>query len=252
VIEAEANLREYEFKKAADGIMSLADYGNTYFQGHEPWKLIKSDLDAAGSAVRSSLQVAKALIILMQPFMPGVMEKAWGQLGLDGTATAARYSEATVPLEPGHTMGRPKILFKRMEEETVAELEAIFQRRISEAGSREGKRKEEKMETIPYKDFMAIDLRVGEIAAAEGIKGSEKLLKLSVDIGEGKRQIVAGIAKGYSPADLVGTQVIVVANLEPAKLFGVESQGMLLAADVDGKALLLHPEKRVEPGTRVR
>jgi methionyl-tRNA synthetase len=103
---------------------------------------------------------------------------------------------------------------------------------------------------ITFEEFQKFDIRIGKILSAENIKGSDKLLKLEVDIGE-KRQIVAGIAKSHEPSELVGRQVVVLANMKPAKLFGVESRGMILAADGEGAVLLL-PEKEVKEGTWVR
>ena len=131
-------------------------------------------------------------------------------------------------------------------------MEAILDRRIKIAIAKEKNKLEagkEKAE-ITFEEFQKLDIRIGKILSAENIKGSDKLLKLEVDIGE-KRQIVAGIAKSHKPAELVGRQVVVVANMKPAKLFGVESRGMVLAADVEGAVLLL-PEKEVKEGTKVR
>jgi methionine--tRNA ligase beta chain len=105
---------------------------------------------------------------------------------------------------------------------------------------------------ISFEDFQKIDLRVAKIIKAEKIEGSEKLLKLEVNLGKEIRQIVAGIAKFYQPEDLVGKEIVVVANLEPKKLMGLESQGMLLAADDNGKPIILIPEKEVAPGTKIR
>jgi methionyl-tRNA synthetase len=250
--EVELGLEGYEFKKAIDSVMTLADYGNSYFQSHEPWKLVKADKELAGSVLRSCLQIAKALVILMDPVMPSKMEDAWRQLGLEGTVGAQRFEEAAVPLSVGRKLGKPEILFGKMEDATIKELDDIFKERMIQAESKDKKEKNKLMETISFEQFKGIDLRVGEIKEAERIKGSNKLLKLVVDIGTEKRQVVAGIAETYTPEDLVGTQAVVVANLERAKLFGVESQAMLLAADIGGKALLLRPQERVEPGTKVR
>ena len=108
------------------------------------------------------------------------------------------------------------------------------------------------MENINFEEFQKIDLRVGKIIEAEKIEGTDKLLKLKVDLGEEKRQLVAGIAKFYQPEDLIGKEIVVVANLEPKNLRGVESQGMLLAADVEGKPVLLKPDQEVPPGTKIR
>ena len=108
------------------------------------------------------------------------------------------------------------------------------------------------MENINFEEFQKIELKVAKVIQAERIKESEKLLKLEVDLDEEKRQIVAGIAKFYQPEDLVGREIIMVANLEPRMIFGLESQGMLLAADVNGKPVLLKPDEEVPPGTKIR
>jgi methionine--tRNA ligase beta chain len=105
---------------------------------------------------------------------------------------------------------------------------------------------------IRFEDFQKIDLRIGKVLEAEKVEGSEKLLKLIVDLGSEKRQLVAGIAKYYKPQDLIGKEIVVVANLEPKNLMGIESQGMLLAADVNGEPVILIPEKEVSPGTKIR
>jgi methionine--tRNA ligase beta chain len=106
--------------------------------------------------------------------------------------------------------------------------------------------------TIKFEDFQKIDLRIGKISKAEKIEGSEKLLKLIIDLGDEKRQLVAGIAKYYKIEDLIGKEIVVVANLESKKLMGIESQGMLLAADVNGEPVILIPIKEVPPGTKIR
>jgi methionine--tRNA ligase beta chain len=105
---------------------------------------------------------------------------------------------------------------------------------------------------ISFEEFQKIELKVAKIIEAEKIEKSEKLLKLIVDLGDERRQLVAGIAKYYKPEDLIGKEIVVVANLEPKKLMGIESQGMLLAANADGKPVILIPEKEVPPGTKVK
>src|SRR3989344_7816232 len=105
--------------------------------------------------------------------------------------------------------------------------------------------------TINYESFSAVDLRVATVLSAERVEGSEKLLKLEVDLGDEKRQIVSGIAKSYNPESLVGKEIIIVANLEPRSLMGLESQGMVLAAGSDAGPVLLIPEKEVAPGTKI-
>ncbi|MDD2755831.1 MAG: methionine--tRNA ligase, partial [Methanothrix sp.] len=243
--EVAVDLEVYEFKKAIDSVMTLADYGNIYFQSREPWKLVKSDKAAAGCVLRSCLQIAKALVILMQPVMPTKMEDAWKQLGLDGTVAEKSFQEAMVPLTEDGRLGTPQILFSRMEEAFVKELDTIFLDRLEKAEAK-GKAAEKaggKKGEISFEEFGSLDLRIGEIKEAGPIKGSKKLIRLQVDIGGEIRQVVAGIAGAYSAEELVGTQVVVLTNLKPTKLFGVESQAMLLAADAAGKAVLLQPRE---------
>ena len=110
------------------------------------------------------------------------------------------------------------------------------------------------METnvIKFEEFKKLDLRIAKITEAEEVEGSEKLLKLEVDLGGEKRQLVAGIRQFYSPQDIIGREIVVVANLEPRKLMGIESQGMLLAADIEGRPVLLRPDEEVPPGNKIR
>jgi len=151
-------------------------------------------------------------------------------------------------LEAGHKLGKPEILFTKIEDKVIEE-------QMSKLGvpQNEGEMKTETKELVSFDDFMKTELRVAEIVYAEKIKKSKKLLKLSVNLGNEKRQIVAGIAESYSPEELIGKRVIVVSNLQPAKLMGVESQGMLLAGETeDGKLKIVEPDNSLKPGTRIR
>lgn len=248
-------LDEYEFKRAVDGAMALADFGNMYFQSKEPWKLVKEDKDACGAVLKNGLQIVKSLALFLEPVMPGKMQMAWRQLGLEGNVNEALFQDALVPLESGQNLGVPEHVFNKMDKSMIKDLDNVFKERIKQAESGESKtaeKGENEMSAIPFEDFMKLDIRIGEIKEAENIKGSKKLLRLIVDLGEEERQIVAGIAQDYSVEELVGKQIVVLANLEPAKLFGVESQGMLLAADFNDTAVLLAPDKNVETGTKIR
>ncbi len=242
---------EYEFKKATDAMMELAQYGNAYFQSKEPWLLIKKDPEACKHVVKDCLQIGKALVLLFEPILPGNMEKAWKQLALNGDVHNAKFEDAFVEM-PAVQLEAPEILFTKLEDKKIKEMEAILGKRIEIAIAKEKNKLEigkEKAE-ITFEEFQKLDIRIGTVLTAENIKGSDKLLKLEVDIGE-KRQIVAGIAKSHNPSELIGRQVVVMANMKPAHLFGVESRGMLLAADVEG-AVLLMPEKKVKEGTKIR
>jgi methionyl-tRNA synthetase len=136
-------------------------------------------------------------------------------------------------------------LFEKIEDDLVKELDALLTKRVDEAG-----KKSDKMPEITIEDFCGMDMRTGTIVSAEPVPKSSKLLKLVVDIGSEKRQIVSGIAPYHRPEDLVGKSVVVLVNLKPAKIFGIESNGMILAAG--DKASLLTPETGVEPGTKIR
>ncbi len=247
-----AALDEYEFKKATDSMMELAQYGNAYFQSHEPWSLVKKDKNACAAVLKNCLQIGKALILLFEPILPGNMEKAWKQLGQPGDVHSAGFEDALIEIRTGE-LGAPEILFTKIDDRKIKEMETILDKRIKIASSREKKQiqdaKDEKSE-ITYEEFQKLDIRIGTIVSAENIKGSDKLLKLEVDIGE-RRQIVAGIARTHTASQLAGRQVVVIANLKPARLFGVESRGMILAADAED-AVLLIPEKHVLEGTRIK
>jgi methionyl-tRNA synthetase len=289
LVEVKAGMAEYEFKKAVDSAMTLASFGNTYFQSREPWKLIKEDRAACGQVVYNCLHLVKALSLIFEPVLPQTMEEAWKELGQENDIHAALYEDALVPLKTGTKLAKPEILFTKLEDDRIGEMEEIANQRVAAANAKrnaaKGNEKEpsksegmgpseeakaeekaagtakaeekEQIETLPlidYEDFAKLDIRVGKVLFAEPVKKSKKLLRIEVDIGEEKpRQLVAGMASYYTPEELVGKSVIVLANLKPAKLCGVESNGMMLAAD-DGGAIVaaLMPDKDIKPGSRIR
>lgn len=236
-------LKEWEFKIVSDAFMELASFGNVYFQRTKPWDLIKSDKDAARRAVASCLQIAKALIIFAYPVMPRSMAKMAEAISLD--IDKCRLSDAA-KVDEVIRIKKPQVPFEKIEDGKIGELQKIMERRFS--GEREEIRS---VETVSIEDFHKLDIRIGKIISAEKIKGSKKLLKLIIDIGKEHRQIVSGIAEDYKTDELVGKLVVVITNLKPAKFMGVESKGMILAAEKNGKAILLIPEKEVEPGTKI-
>lgn len=238
-------MEAYEFKNAVDSVMTLAAFGNNYIQTAAPWKLIKTDRPAAVHVIRNCLQLVRALALLIDPTMPNTASKIWVMLGETGQIRDHRTSEATEPLA-ARELAPPIPLFARMEEKEVAALEKTLMMRVDEAE----KRGQPAEELISIEEFGKMKLTVGTVISAEKIPKSSKLLKLIVDIGSEKRQIVSGIAKFYDPEQLVGTSVVVIANLQPVTIFGVESRGMILAAG--DRAALLTPSRVVEPGTPIR
>ena len=244
----------YEIKKICDSVITLADFGNTYFQGHEPWKLIKEDKAACENVLYNCAQIVKALAILSWPMMPVKAAEIWGMLGYEPSGLSSQLIEnALVPYDGNLKRPKPAILFTKLEDKKIAEMEKILNERVAIAEARaSGKKPEEKAPQVSIDDFGKLDLRVGKVIASERIKGSKKLLKSMIDLGEEKpRQIVSGIAEQYTPEEMVGKTVIVIVNLKPVKIMGVESNGMVMAADSNGSTLLT-TEKPSPPGTKIR
>ncbi|MEN6611234.1 MAG: methionine--tRNA ligase subunit beta, partial [Methanoregulaceae archaeon] len=242
----DAAMQEYDFKTAVDAILLLAGYGNNYIQTSAPWKLVKTDRDAAARVIRNCLQVAHALALLIEPVMPGKAQGIWEMLGNTDRVETHRIDAAIVPIDI-RSLPAPKPLFEKIDDTLIASLEALLKKRVEAA---EMKAARETIPMITIEDFARMDIRTGKVLAAEAVPKSAKLLKLSVDIGGEARQIVSGIAQFYTPEELVGKEVVVLANLKPAKIFGIESNGMILAAG--DAASLLMPLKTVEPGTKIR
>ena len=237
-------MKEYEFKGAVDAMMTLAAFGNTYIQTNAPWKLVKTDREAAAQVIKNCIQIVKALALLIEPVMPEKAQECWKQLGNADEVRSHPVHDATVPvLEAG--IADPAPLFVKMEDTQITELDALLQKRVAEAN-----KKMEKTPVVSFEEFQKLELKTGRILAAEPVKKSNKLLKLQVDIGGETRQIVAGMQQFYTAEELVGKDVVVVVNLAPAKIFGVESNGMVLAAG--DTASLLVPLKPVEPGSKIR
>lgn len=186
--------------------------------------------------------------------MPTKMETLWYQLGVKGDIHEALIDEALTELKSDYTLSQPELLFGKIDDERITEMDERLHERIktaSEAAARGGVQTVEDGSTVSFDEFQKLDLRVGEILEVESIEGSDKLIKMLVDLGEEEpRTLVAGIAQLHSSDDLVGKQIVVLANLEPTTFFGVESHGMLLAAGDD--AVLIAPGEKVEPGMRIR
>jgi len=237
-------MHDYDFKIAVDEMMALAAFGNNYIQARAPWKLVKSDRESARQVVKDCLVLVNALALLFEPVLPGKAREIWAMIGNSRQIDTCTLDTALRDL-PAGVLPAPRPLFPKLEDAFISEMDALLRKRVEEAG-----KKAKKTETVSIEEFSRLDIRTGRILAAEPVPKSSKLLKLQVDIGEETRQIVAGIAPFYTTAELVGTPVVVVVNLQPAKIFGVESRGMLLAAGEH--ASLLVPKKEVPPGTKIR
>ncbi len=244
--QVRTHLEVLAFQKALDDIWTLVSYLNKYIDTKQPWMLAKAPdrADELKTVIYSILEGIRFLSLYMYPFIPDSANRIYSCLGFeDGIGNGSLKNLKWGELKPGTILKKPGALFPRIVEEKQKkpQKEQKPKDRKTDGGSK----------MISIEDFAKVELRVGKVLDAERIEGSNKLLKLKVDIGE-ERQIVAGIGKVYSPEDLIGKSIVVVANLKPAKLMGVESQGMLLAAGTDEDIAILSPEKQVPPGTRVK
>jgi methionyl-tRNA synthetase len=226
--------------------MNLARLGNKYLADQEPWKLVKTDPKRVETIMNIALQITANLSIVLQPFLP----KTAGKLGDFLNFEAGNWSAAGKDdqLVAGHLINAPEILFQKIED-TLVEFEVNKLKQTNEMETSY----EPQKEAIQFDDFTKLDIRLGTILEAEKVEKADKLLKLLVDTGIDKRTIVSGIAEHYKPEDIVGKTVQVLLNLEPRKIRGIESQGMILMAeDAEGNLSFMIPEKGFDAGGGVR
>lgn len=258
-------LDAFSFKQAALALMELSSYGNTYLQDVSPWKIWKEDPDSAEvkECLFICLQIATLLSILCEPFIPFTSPKIRTFLGLGGTGNGdlqnvldqLKAGQALLPA--GHKVGQSGVLFPKINDRRdTSRLEIVNrQKNKLEAilAAEQGPEREPLKDEIQFDDFVKLDLRTGTITAAEAIPKADKLLKLSVDLGMEQRTVVSGIALQYKPEDIVGQEIVLVANLAPRKLRGVLSQGMILMAENDeGKLSFVRPNETVGNGFVVK
>ncbi|HEY6192513.1 MAG TPA: methionine--tRNA ligase [Bacteroidota bacterium] len=244
-----AFFEQYRFKDGALAVMNLVRFCNKYFNDLQPWKSLKEDPDRCALTINLCLQAVRSIAILIEPVLPFTSAGIWNMLLLPGSPSGAGWNDVGVnSLPAGHPLGRPAILFSKIEDEVIAR----FIGQLPAAGAGAVPRADHGSQ-IDIDTFRKLDLRVARVVRAEKVPKSDKLLKLLVSLGDEERQLVAGIAEHYAPEELVGKSIVVVANLAPATIRGVESRGMLLAAsDTDGKLAILTPEKEIDPGSKVK
>lgn len=249
----ESLMNELGFHKALMAVWQVIGDVNRYIDTMAPWVLAKSDPERLKTVMQHIFESLRVVAGLVWPFMPESAEKIQEQLnlpskGVDCTLKSLKAWGSEKPLQP---IKRAPALFPRIEVKKEAEKTKPDETTSETKKKKPGKKEEKKISNISFAEFQKLDLRIGLIQDAVEIPGSKKLLKLSVDVGE-ERTVVAGLKEHYTPEALIGKQILVVANLEPAKLMGVESQGMLLAAgDKDGLHLMI-PETPVKPGSKVK
>ncbi len=248
--EIEKSLNNFRFREGLKNAMDLARLGNKYLADEEPWKIWKTNPARVETILNISLQITANLTICIEPFLPASMEKLRGFLHF-GKQEWQKAGSAEL-LTAGHQVGTPELLFEKIEDSVIdAQLQKLSdtkkQNKMTDTDVAPAK------ESIAFDDFGKMDIRTGTVIEAEKVKKTKKLLKLKIDVGFEERTIVSGIAEFYKPEDLIGRQVSVLVNLEPKKLQGIESQGMILCAEnADGSFSIVSPDKSVKNGSEVK
>ncbi|MFO7255487.1 MULTISPECIES: methionine--tRNA ligase [Limnochorda] len=252
----DAKLQQLALNEALEELWKVIRRGNKYLDQAEPWALARDPAQAPRLA-RVLYTVAEALrlvALLVAPFLPQTGERIWHQLGLSGSVHQARQDQLRWGLLPaGTVVQKPEPIFPRLERETEEEPAPEPAAAPAPKEAPKAAPASEEVPEITIDEFARLDLRLARVVAAEPVKGADRLLKLQLDLGAETRQVVAGIAQSYKPEELVGRQVVVVANLKPARLRGELSQGMILAASgPDGRLGLVTVQEELPPGSRVR
>lgn len=285
----ENNLENYRFREALKDAMSIARLGNKYISDTEPWKVAKTDLERAGTILNLSIQICADLAIAFEPFTPFAAERLRRMLGVcicagmdhkkdrEGAALHTEQfsdSAAKCPekdkcvclnweilgkpqiIPAGHSLGEAELLFSKVEDEQIdaqmARLSKIKAEREALEKAENAKKVTAQKEECSFDDFGKMDIRTATVLAAERVPKTDKLLKLTIDTGMDKRVIVSGIAEYYSPEDMVGKQICILANLKPRVIKGIESKGMILMArQNDGKMRFITPEESLVNGAEI-
>lgn len=249
------NLEKVRLKKGVRRLVEFAVAGNVAMQEAEPWKLLKEDRGAGEAALHHMLRWVKALAVYMAPYMPEAAEKTWEMLGEAGSVHDAAWSDAEAPLRAGHALTQPQALFRKLDPKDIpggaAAKATQEEAKDAKKAKREAARPGNGVVTID--EFQRLSIHLARVAGVEPHPDADKLYVIKLDVGDlGERQVVAGLKAYYEPAELEGQTVAFVANLKPVKLRGVESQGMILAADHDGEVAVLNPQRPLPPGAKIR
>lgn len=269
-------IERFEFKNAIKTVMEISSVGNAVLQFNAPWNLYKNDPDSPviKASMSAALQITTILSVITQPFTPFTASKLRRFLNLpalqngDFKTLNEKVANAEYLFEPNHQIGKPELLFAKINDpkdtsrlETInrqkEKTKAILQKEMEEQAIKDAEAKalaaQAGKTNIEFADFEKMDLRTGTIIAAEKVEKADKLLKLTVDLGFEQRTVVSGIALYYSPETVIGQQVLLLANLAPRKLRGIESQGMILMAeDKDGKLSFVSPAQGWPNGMSVK
>ncbi|WP_407481494.1 methionine--tRNA ligase [Elizabethkingia meningoseptica] len=244
-------LDKFEFRNALSALMNLARFGNQYLQTEEPWKTIKDHPEKAAHSLFVGAQLAVALAQLSEPFMPFSSEKLLNMFNVSKADWNALENNKVL-IETGHQINEASLLFSKIEDNVIdAQIEKLEQ--TKQNNKKTNPNATPMKEEITFDDFSKIDLRTATILEAEKVENADKLLKFKVDTGVDIRTVVSGIAESFKPEELIGKQVMILLNLAPRKIRGIESQGMfLLANKPDGSLSFVTPDDQIENGIEIR
>jgi len=249
-IKVEEALENFRFRDALKEAMNMARLGNKYLADTEPWKLIKTNELRVKTILHISLQICANLSIIIEPFLPFSSNKLNEFLNIEKLSWESLSKGNN--LKPGHIINKPSLLFNKVEDQAIEfQVEKLMntKTKIEENIQHMNPQKD----IISYDEFMKMDIRIGTVLEAEKVPKTDKLLKLVIDTGIDTRTVVSGIAEYYKPEEMIGKQVSILANLEPRKIRGIESKGMILMAeDPDGKLTLVSPINKAENGGQVK
>lgn len=244
-------LENYEFRNSLSALMNLARFGNQYLQTEEPWKTIKDNPEKAAHSLFVGAQIAVALAQLCEPFMPFSSEKLLNMFNVQKSDWNDIETESVL-IETGHKINESSLLFSKIEDDVIeAQIQKLEQ--TKQNNKKTNPNANPMKEEITFDDFTKIDLRTATILEAEKVEKADKLLKLTVDTGVDVRTVVSGIAESFTPEEVIGKQVMILLNLAPRKIRGIESQGMLLlTTKPDGKLSFVTPDdSNVENGIEI-
>ena len=243
---AEGRLLKFEFKASLRAIIELARAGNVYFDRQKPWQLVREDLQRCGTVLNTCVQVLQGMAILMTPYLPGKAQELWELLGLPGNVEEQCWADVYLPAQAGRPIPRPTPLIKKLDVKEVGKMLGLLTKEEQAATQAED-------EEVPECLADELDLVVARVRTVEPHPDADKLWVTTIDLGPmGERTLVAGLRGHYGAEELTGATIVVVANLVPAKLRGIKSEAMVLAAeDKDGTLALLTPAGDAEPGDRL-
>ena len=250
------NFDQFQINRALDNVWELISVVNKYLVANQPWMMVKDSAkrDRLGSVLYNSAETLRLIAIMLGPVIPNGAASILSQLGVSTPLEEQRIADLTWGrLKSGSSIGKIEPVYPRVDpKDFQARVDSAMTKQSTPVPDAEPSAKSEDDDRIDIEDFARIDMRVGKVVAAETVPKSKRLLKLKVDLGAEFRQVIAGIAEAYSPDSLLGRQVVIIANLKPAKLMGLESNGMIVAVSDGDRPVLITPTDPVKIGSRLK